>query len=175
MLSSEKQLLWALQAFQYAHPDITGYTWAKTYYDHFIQAGITSMNDVATGCQDDTINMDLEFTGLPLDKIDNITQLLLYNFLPGPVGLRCFRLAQRAAELVDQGQAETTYVHRPESGKSYGEEKFCATGISDWALHVDCAGFVRSVLKHVTKSQFQVNLSDRSLEWYLEALGILVS
>jgi hypothetical protein len=158
-LSTEKHLGHALEAFGFAHA--LAPEWADRYHEYLTEAGIDSMNDLSTGCKEDTVNLDLDFIGCPAeDRLDNQTLLLLYNFLPGPLGLRCFRLSQMAADRVEKGLADAKYVHRPESGLR-GEERWHAHGDA-WKLHVDCAGFVRSVLKHVTKNLFQPSLSDRS-------------
>jgi hypothetical protein len=158
-LSTEKHLGHALEAFGFAHA--LAPEWADRYHEYLTEAGIDSMNDLSTGCKEDTVNLDLDFIGCPAeDRLDNQTLLLLYNFLPGPLGLRCFRLSQMAADRVEKGLADAKYVHRPESGLR-GEERWHAHGDA-WKLHVDCAGFVRSVLKHVTKDLFQPSLSDRS-------------
>jgi hypothetical protein len=61
-------------------------------------------------------------------------------FLPGPVGFRCFRLAQRGARKVKKGTADTEYVHQPENGK-IGEEEWSLSN-DEWVMKVDCAGFV---------------------------------
>lgn len=118
------------------------------------------MADLATGCREETVNMDLEFIGVTEKLSEKITKQLDI-FLPGPKGHRCFRLAQRAAEKVKSGEADAKYVHRPEDGKK-GEEIFNINHGGQWKLHVDCAGFVRSVLQHVTKDRFVLALSDRA-------------
>lgn len=158
LLSSNKQLRFALEAFAFAHG--LEKNWASHYFETFTRAGIESVLDLVTGCVDETINMDLEFIGCSDSVLDKDTQMYLLHFLPGPTGLRCFRLAQQVTELVESGEADTTYVHRSEDGKK-GDERFHLSG-DGWVLHVDCAGFVRSVLSHVTKSMFRVSLSDRS-------------
>jgi hypothetical protein len=159
ILSTEKQLGHALQAFGYAHS--LAPEWADRYHNYLIEAGIDSMHDLATGSKERTVNLDLDFIGCPVkDRLDNRTLHLLYNFLPGPLGHRCFRLSQMAADRVEKGLADVKYVHRPESGLR-GNESWQVHG-KEWTLHVDCAGFVRSVLKHVTKDLFQPSLSDRS-------------
>jgi hypothetical protein len=158
-LSTEKHLGHALFAFGYAHS--LAPEWADRYHNYLTEAGIDSMHDLATGFKEDTVNLDLDFIGCPAkDRLDNKTLHLLYNFLPGPLGLRCFRLSQMAADRVEKGLADAKYVHRPESGLR-GNESWQVHG-NEWTLHVDCAGFVRSVLKHVTKDLFQPSLSDRS-------------
>jgi hypothetical protein len=158
-VSTEKHLGHALQAFGYAHS--LAPEWADRYHNYLTEAGIDSMHDLATGCKEDTVNLDLDFIGFPAkDRLDNKTLRLLYNFLPGPLGLRCFRLSQMAADRVEKGLADAKYVHRPESGLR-GNETWQVHG-KEWTLHVDCAGFVRSVLQHVTKDLFQPSLSDRS-------------
>jgi hypothetical protein len=159
LLSGEVQLGYALEAFGYAHGK--GQGWATRYLIYLTKAGITSMPDLLTGCKEDTVNLDLDFLGIPPeDRLEKQTTDLLVSFLPGPVGFRCFRLAQKASEKVKKGTADAKYVHRPESGRM-GDEQWDLKG-EDWTLHVDCAGFVRSVLKHVTKDAFVVSLSDRS-------------
>jgi hypothetical protein len=107
---------------------------------------------------ENTINLDLELFGVRDRFVDTLP---MQSFLPGPRGIRCFRLAQQCARSVRAGTATTEYVHRPESGK-VGNELFKLTkGSGDWILHVDCAGFVRSCLKHVTSNPFVMELSDR--------------
>jgi hypothetical protein len=114
------------------------------------------------GCEDRTVNLDLELFGIPkehrlaADSIDKLT-----SFLPGPRGFRCFRLASKAAHMVDRGNANTEYVHRPENGKT-GEEAFHLPVDDEWILHVDCAGFVRNCLRYVTRNPFVLALSDRA-------------
>mmetsp|Transcript_19232 Transcript_19232/g.31958 ORF Transcript_19232/g.31958 Transcript_19232/m.31958 type:complete len:450 (+) Transcript_19232:204-1553(+) len=159
LISEEVQLGCALQAFGYAFN--LGPFWGCQHLVYLTKAGITSMSNLATGCNDETLNMDLDFIGLPRENhLGEETLKRLKIFLPGAVGFRCFRLAQRAAEKVELGTADAKYVHRPESGKA-GNETWDTSG-DDWTLHVDCAGLVRSVLEHVTKSTFRVSLSDRS-------------
>jgi hypothetical protein len=159
LLSGEVQLGYALEAFNYAHSKGAG--WSTKYLIYLTKAGISSMPELLTGCKEDTINLDLDFLGIPPeDRLKDETIDLLASFLPGPVGFRCFRLAQKAGQKVKSGTADAKYVHRPESGKK-GDEQWDLKG-DDWTLHVDCAGFVRSVLKHVTKDAFVVSLSDRS-------------
>jgi hypothetical protein len=159
LLSGEVQLGYALEAFSYAHSK--GQGWSTKYLIYLTKAGISSMPELLTGCKEDTLNLDLDFLGIPSEeRLSEETIDLLASFLPGPVGFRCFRLAQKAGQKVKSGTADAKYVHRPESGKK-GDEQWDLKG-DDWTLHVDCAGFVRSVLKHVTKDAFMVSLSDRS-------------
>jgi hypothetical protein len=47
LLPAEKQLRYALEAFAYAHN--LGPGWAILYYNHLVEAGIDSMNDLGTG------------------------------------------------------------------------------------------------------------------------------
>jgi hypothetical protein len=157
-LSDELQLRYALRAFGYAFG--FGASWATEYHLHLTDAGINSMSDLATGCREETVNMDLDFFGVG-EKLSPDTLNQLEIFLPGPMGYRCFRLAQRAAEKVKTGEADAKYVHRPEDGKK-GKEMFHTPAGDEWTLHVDCAGFVRMVLKHVTKDPFVLALSDRA-------------
>lgn len=42
-----------------------------------------------------------------------------------------------------------------------GDEAFKVPVHDKWIVNVDCAGFVRQVLKHVTKNPFVLSLSDR--------------
>lgn len=187
LVADDKQLLHALEAFEYAHYARLGSNWAKKYFMYFTDAGIDSMNALLAGCKEDTINLDLDFVGVgPNDRLDQHTIKYLTSFLPGPVGIRCFRLAQMAAEKVRRGEADVKYVHRDENGKAGDElwhviphqtlsrhNSFVSPTSHDakqsdelpapqWTLHVDCGGFVRSVLKHITKDVVQVSLSDRS-------------
>jgi hypothetical protein len=159
MLSEEIQLGYALEAFGWAHS--MGVGWATTHLLYFKSAGITSMSDLATGCKENTVNLDLELFGVPPEeRLSEKVVQYLKSFLPGPVGFRCFRLAQKAAEKVRKGTADTEYVHRPESGKKGPEEWHIPTG-EQWTINVDCAGFVRNCLKHVTKDPLVMSLSDR--------------
>jgi hypothetical protein len=159
---AETQLKDALQAFAYVYhldPD-----WAETFHAYFLEAGINSMNDLVVGCREETINMDLEFAGVP-ETLETELIAKLQSFLPGPVGFRCFRLAHAVADRVERGQADAKYVHRPEDDikEGRGPEQWKLGGINEvWKVHVDCAGFVRSVLKHVSKDPFILSLSDRN-------------
>jgi hypothetical protein len=156
MISDEAQLGYTLRAFGFAHDK--GPDWAPTFISHFKTAGITSIQDLQYGVMDNTLNLDLELFGVRDRFVDTLP---MQSFLPGPRGIRCFRLAQQCARSVRAGTANTEYVHRPESGK-VGNELFKLTkGSGDWILHVDCAGFVRNCLKHVTKDPFVMELSDR--------------
>jgi hypothetical protein len=159
MLTDEIQLGFALEAFSWAHKKPQG--WATQKLTYFRSAGITSMGDLRAGCKDMTVNLDLELFGIPAEeRLKDSTIQYLASFLPGPVGQRAFRLAQRCAEKVKKGSADTEYVHRPESGKK-GKEEFHIPVGDDWTLNVDCAGFVRSTLKHVCKNPFVLLISDR--------------
>lgn len=90
------------------------------------------MADLATGCKDQTINLDLELFGVPQEEqLTSAEMEKLKSFLPGPRGFRCFRLAQMAANNVRKGTADTSYVHRPYSGK-IGEEKFKLSAENPW-------------------------------------------
>lgn len=158
-LTDEIQLGFALEAFAFGHNKPVGWPTKKLLY--FQSAGITSMSDLLTGCKDNTVNLDLELFGIPLEeRLSDSTIQHLESFLPGPVGYRTFRLAQRAAQKVKRGSADTEYVHRPESGKT-GKEQFLMPVDDDWTIHVDCAGFIRNCLKHCTKDSWQMMLSDR--------------
>lgn len=160
VLSDEVQLRLALEAFNWAHN--MGQEWAVRHLIYFRNAGINSMADLQQGCTQNTVNLDLELFGIPLEEqLSDETIQYLRSFLPGPVGFRCFRLAQKAAEKVQKGTADTEYVHRPENGKINPEEWSVPTDGSSWTLNVDCAGFVRNCLKHVTKDPFTMLLSDR--------------
>lgn len=159
MLSDEVQLGYALESFGYAHE--MGVGWATSTLLHLKNAGIDSMSDLATGCKDNTVNLDLELFGTPEEyHLSDEAITYLKSFLPGPRGFRCFRLAQRIAQRVERGSAETEYVHRLESGKR-GDEEFSVPIDDKWVVNVDCAGFVRNSLKHVTKNPFVMSLSDR--------------
>ncbi|CAB9510434.1 expressed unknown protein [Seminavis robusta] len=159
MLSDEVQLGFALQAFGNASG--LGPFWASQFHLYLTKAGINSMSVLATGCREETVNMDLEFIGVT-EKLSDKTIKQLLIFLPGPMGYRCFRLAQMAAKKVKAGEADAKYIHRPENGMK-GDEVFKINHEGSWKLHVDCAGFVRSTLQHVTKDKkFVLALSDRS-------------
>jgi hypothetical protein len=159
-LSNEAQLGCALEAFGYAHQMEVG--WSTTTLEFLMLAGITSIAELSTGCKDDTVNLDLELFGAPTEcRLSKSTIKNLDWFLPGPKGCRCFSLAQRISQHVETGRAETEYVHRPENGK-IGEEKWkIGVGGETWVVNVDCAGFIRNVLKHTTKNPFVMALSDR--------------
>ena len=159
--TEKHQLRDCLEAFAFAHslePE-----WPKRYITYFARAGITSMSDLATSVRDGTVNLDLDFLAEvpPNDRLSDDMILKLNEFLPGPVGIRCFRLAQRAAEKVETGEADAKYVHRPESGKK-GDEQWVVRNDNPegWTLHVDCAGFVRSTLKHVLSHIVTTHKSD---------------
>lgn len=158
-LSDEIQLGYALDAFAWAHHKPNG--WATANLLRLKSAGLQSMSDLSYGCQEETVNLDLELFGIPPhQRLSRETIAALRSFLPGPVGFRCFRLAQMAANKVSAGQATTEYVHRPESGK-LGDEAFQIHHGGMWILHVDCAGFVRNCVKHTTKDPMVKCLSDR--------------
>jgi hypothetical protein len=159
-LSDEVQLGYALEAFGCAHQ--MGVGWSTTTLLFLKEVGISSIAELSTGCNDDTVNLDLELFGTPAEyRLSKSTILNLDCFLPGPKGSRCFRLAQRISQQVEKGHAETEYVHRPANGK-IGEETWkIAVGGGKWVVNVDCAGFVRNVLKHTTKNPFVMALSDR--------------
>eukprot|EP00527_Entomoneis_sp_CCMP2396_P002436 CAMPEP_0198153598 /NCGR_PEP_ID=MMETSP1443-20131203/64921_1 /TAXON_ID=186043 /ORGANISM="Entomoneis sp., Strain CCMP2396" /LENGTH=462 /DNA_ID=CAMNT_0043819995 /DNA_START=220 /DNA_END=1605 /DNA_ORIENTATION=- len=158
LLSDEVKLGYALEAFAYAHD--MGVGWATSKLLFVKSAGITNLSDLYLGCKEETINLDLELFGVPAEEKLNAQTIKRLNcFLPGPVGFRCFRLAQRGARKVKKGTADTEYVHRPENGK-IGEEEWSLSN-DEWVMKVDCAGFVRNCLKHVTKDPFLLSLSDR--------------
>jgi hypothetical protein len=157
--SDEIHLGYALDAFATAHHKPNG--WSTANLLRLKSAGISSMSDLSAGCQEETVNLDLELFGIPpKQRLSRETVAALRSFLPGPVGFRCFRLAQMAANKVSVGQATTEYVHRPESGK-IGDETFQISGHMPWILHVDCAGFVRNCVKHTTKDPMKKCMSDR--------------
>ncbi|KAG7363578.1 NAD-dependent deacetylase [Nitzschia inconspicua] len=159
LISDEALMGIAIQAFANAHHMPEG--WATTFLHHVQEAGISSMNDLGMSCRDQTINVDLELFGAPPTELLSAQTIKnLVSFLPGPVGYRCFRVAQRIAQQVERGAAETEYVHRPESGRQ-GDEVWKVTVNGKWVVNVDCAGFVRNCLKHVTKNPFVMALSDR--------------
>ena len=159
LISDEVLLGFALDSFSCAHDMPEG--WATAMLFNIQKAGISSMNDLAMSCKDQTINVDLELFGTPETMLLKTETIQYLNaFLPGPVGFRCFRVAQRIAQQVERGEAETEYVHRPENGKR-GDELWKVTSNGKWIVNVDCAGFVRNCLKHVTKNPFVMALSDR--------------
>lgn len=159
LLSDEVQLGFALEAFGWAH--MMGVGWTTTTLLYLKNAGISTLADLSTGCKDQTINLDLELFDTPKEYFLAASTLKsLEAFLPGPMGFRTFRLAQRIATKVEKGHAETEYVHRPENGKK-GDEEFHMPVGDTWVVNVDCAGFVRNALKHVTKNPLVMSLSDR--------------
>jgi len=159
LLTDDIQLGFALEAFGLAHQMGVGWT---TMTLLFLKAsGINSISDLATGCKDRTVNLDLELFGCPPEnRFSAPTLQKLNSFLPGPVGHRCFRLAQHISRQVEKGHVQTEYVHRPENGK-IGDEEWTLKYGDQWVVNVDCAGFVRNALKHVTKNPFVMALSDR--------------
>lgn len=160
VISDEVQFRHALTVFGNTYSEL-GKEWAACNLSNFRAAGITSMNDLRQGCKEGTVNLDLELFGVPgEDMLTDRTLAQLSAFLPGPVGFRCFRLAQKCAEKVKNGTADVKYTHRPESGK-IGEEQWDIPVNDDWTMHVDCAGFVRNILKYTTKNSFRLSLSDR--------------
>jgi hypothetical protein len=159
LISDEVQLGLALTAFSNAHS--LEKDWPIKYTIYLRNAGITSMAYLQQGCVQNTINLDLELFDIPITELLSDELIAkLRSFLPGPVGFRCFRLAQKAAEKVAYGTAQTEYVNRPANGKK-GDEKWAINNNQSWTLNVDCAGFVRNCLKHVTKNPFRLLLSDR--------------
>lgn len=152
LLTDDIQLGFALEAFGLAHQMGVGWT---TMTLLFLKAsGINSISDLATGCKDRTVNLDLELFGCPPEnRFSAPTLQKLNSFLPGPVGHRCFRLAQHISRQVEKGHVQTEYVHRPENGK-IGDEEWTLKYGDQWVVNVDCAGFVRNALKHVTKNPF---------------------
>lgn len=158
-MSDEVQLGYSLEAFAYAHQ--MGVGWATSKLVYLKNSGINNLSELSLGCKEQTLNLDLELFGVPSEELFSVRTLQrLTGFLPGPVGIRCFRLAQKAAQKVKKGTADTEYVHRPENGK-IGEEVWLTPSNEEWVLRVDCAGFVRNCLKHVTKDPFVMSLSDR--------------
>ena len=151
-LTEEVQLGYALEAFGLAHQMGVGWTTVTLLY--LKAAGISSISDLATGCKDRTVNLDLELFGCPPEnRFSSAVIRKLNSFLPGPVGHRCFRLAQHISRQVEKGNVQTEYVHRPQNGNAGNEEWTLKYG-DQWVVNVDCAGFVRHALKHVTKNPF---------------------
>jgi hypothetical protein len=152
MLTEEVQLGYALEAFGLAHQMGVGWTTVTLLY--LKAAGIGSISDLATGCKDRTVNLDLELFGCPPENRLSASVLRKLNsFLPGPVGHRCFRLAHQISRQVEKGNVQSDYVHRPENG-NIGNELWTLNHGDPWVVNVDCAGFVRNALKHVTKNPF---------------------
>jgi hypothetical protein len=146
VISDEVQFRHALTVFGNTYKEL-GRDWVVRNLSNLRAAGISSMSDLGQGCKDGTVNLDLELFGVPAEeKLSDRTLAQLTAFLPGPVGFRCFRLAQKCAEKVKNGTADVKYVHRPESGK-IGEEQWDIPVNDDWTMYVDCAGFVRNILK----------------------------
>ena len=173
LISDEVQLGLALTAFSNAHN--LDNDWPIKYMIYLRNAGITSMAYLQQGCAQNTINLDLELFDISSTELlseDIIAKLR--SFLPGPVGFRCFRLAQKAAEKVAYGTAQTEYVNRPANGKK-GDEMWNLSSTQSWTLNVDCAGFVRNCLKHVTKNPFRMLLSDRDFMRAKDFYGFFTS
>lgn len=179
--SDRQQLRDCLEAFAFAHSDLAELPddWPAHYETYFARAGITSIQDLATATRDGTVNLDLDFLAdvPPRDRLSDDLILKLHEFLPGPVGIRCFRLAQRAAEKVETGQADAKYVHRPESGAGRGDEHWNVSnkGGGSWTLHVDCAGFVRSTLKHVLSHIVVSHKSEDDQDVLTDAMPVALS
>ena len=173
LISDEVQLGLALTAFSYAHR--LEKEWAIKYTIYLRNAGINSMAYLQQGCVQNTINLDLELFDIPNSELLSEELIVkLRSFLPGPVGFRCFRLAQKAAEKVAYGTAHTEYVNRPANGKK-GDELWTISNHQNWTLNVDCAGFVRNCLKHVTKNPFRILLSDRDFMRAKDFYGFFTS
>jgi hypothetical protein len=173
LISDEVQLGLALSAFSYAHG--LEKEWAIKYTIYLRNAGITSMAYLQQGCVQNTINLDLELFDIPNTELLSQELIVkLRSFLPGPVGFRCFRLAQKSAEKVAYGTAHTEYVNRPANGKK-GDELWTISNHQNWTLNVDCAGFVRNCLKHVTKNPFRMLLSDRDFMRAKDFYGFFTS
>jgi hypothetical protein len=142
VLRDEVQLSAALKVFSQAHSMPMG--WTARIMMHLRTADITSIDDLASRCKHGSINSELKLYGAPKEDIlDETTIQSLKAFLPGLFGFRCFRLAQRIAEKVAKGSAESEYIHRPENGSSKGDEKWHVPLTGNWIANVDCAGFVR--------------------------------
>lgn len=100
---------------------------------------------------------------VPLWKNPKALQCLS-AFLPSSIGFRCFQLADEAVQRVETGLAKAAYVHR---GSKRGEKWIVSNGCHldrngcCWTLNVDCAGFVRNVIKSVAGSDMVISLSDR--------------
>jgi len=175
--SDKQQLRDCLEAFAFAH-QLPDSDWAVHYQTYFARAGITSIQDLATATRDGTVNLDLDFLAdvPPHDRLSEDLIAKLHHFLPGPVGIRCIRLAQRAAEKVETGEADAKYVHRPESGKK-GDEQWQISNAGDkaWTLHVDCAGFVRSTLKHVLSHIVVTHKSEDDQDVLTDAMPVALS
>jgi hypothetical protein len=163
VISDEVQFRHALTVFGRTYQAELGEEdWAIRNLGNLRAAGISSMNDLRQGCKDGTVNLDLELFGVPLEeRLSERTLAQLSAFLPGPVGFRCFRLAQKCAEKVKNGTADVKYIHRPAVSSAKNEEQWDIPVNGDWAMHVDCAGFVRNILKYTTKNSFRLSLSDR--------------
>lgn len=163
VISDEVQFRHALAVFGKTYQsDLEDEEWALRNLSNFRAAGISSMSDLGQGCKDGTVNLDLELFGVPMEeRLSESTLSQLNAFLPGPVGFRCFRLAQKCAEKVKNGTAHVKYIHRPESSLEKNKEQWDIPVHGDWAMHVDCAGFVRNILKYTTKNSFRISLSDR--------------
>jgi hypothetical protein len=141
VLRDEVQLSAALNVFSQAHRMPIG--WTARIMIHLRTADIMSIDDLASRCKQGTINSELKLYGAPKEiLLDETTIQSLKVFLPGLFGFRCFRLAQRIAEKVAKGSAESEYIHRPEDG-SKGDEKWHVPLTGNWIVNVDCAGFVR--------------------------------
>lgn len=89
-----------------------------------------------------------------------VLQYRLSTFLPSTIGFQCIQLAHEGVERVERGTAKTSYVHR---GSKQGEQWIISSdnAASIWTLNVDCAGFIRNVIKSITGSEMLVSLSDR--------------
>lgn len=158
----QPHLLSALKAYAIAFNQSE--VWPEDAVYNLRVTGITSLQTLSAGCRELTLDLDMELSGLPPSKrFGTKTMHQLSTFLPGPIGFRCFRFAQMAANKVESGLANTNYVHRAANDSAENDkEVWKLSSNGDWVLHVDCAGFVRGCLKHVTKDPFVMALSDRS-------------
>jgi len=114
----------------------------------------------------------------------------LSAFLPSALGFQCIALAEEAVTRRENGTAIGAYVHRgsvrgekwivemPHFGKIIEMNGSFSNHHDEddvdpekWILDVDCAGYVRNVLKSVTGTDFLVSLSDRD---YMRAKGMCV-
>ena len=142
------------------HPE----EWAERLVQTLKKAGIKTMEQLETACREDTTLNNTMLTSIGVKNLlppDTVT--CLDRFLQGPCGRSCFQLAKEAVERVENGTANTTYVHRKNAIAVVKEIWHVEGDTTTWTMHVDCAGLIRNVLGTIVEepSAFCACLSDR--------------
>ena len=160
MLSDEIQLGFALEAFGIAH--CMGVGWAVAETGLSAPGGHHQHERSRDGLQ----RKDRQFgfgtvwraTGGTAERHHRDVAAIL---LARPQGLSLLSSGANGGRKGQEGHRRHR-VRAParESGKM-GDETWHTPVGDDWTIHVDCAGFVRNCLKHVTKDPFKMALSDR--------------